>query len=271
MQPDKLPKRERRRRERWAREGYGFSPQCYLCQECPATTDDHVPPRGLFATTRGSDAQLLPSCDSCNGLLNEDEEYFRNVLASAGTNDEATHALQAVLRSFQGSSSLYPFDNRSQLYKNVRIVDLYSRGGIWKGRLPTFDVSQERLQRVVTKIVRGLYYYHQKSPLPSVCDIIVIPFFPPNTGPLVEWLTSLKDMRAAFRGEFPRVLSYIAWSVREYPDSSMWGLLFYRTLGFGVMVGSPSIRQAKREHQEGLVVRPSTEPSNGSRSNDAHE
>jgi hypothetical protein len=193
--PGKLPKQERRRRERWIREGYGFDPQCYLCQTEPATTDDHVPVRGLFATSRGVDAYRLPACDACNSLLNEDENYFRNVLASAGANDEATNALQAVLRSFQESSSLYPFDNRDKLYRGVRIADLYSTGGIWRGRAPVFDVSRERLERVVAKIVRGLYYHHQKSSFPSECDIEVFTFLPPNTGPLVEWLTSLKNMR----------------------------------------------------------------------------
>jgi hypothetical protein len=246
------------RRLRWAKDGYTQNPDCYLCQQAPATTDDHVPPKGLFATTRGADAYHLPACDTCNGMLNEDENYLRNVLASSGTNDEAGKALQTTLRSFQGSSPLYPFNNRSQFFKNTSRRDFYSPAGIWTGRLPTFDVDVDRINPMIVKIVRGLHYHDHKLTLSADLSFDVFSFFPMRTAPLTAWLEEMRGMRPSATGTFPNVLSYVSWSVKEYPDSSMWVLLCHRSVAFTVMVSSTAILAREQADFDGLLIRPSS-------------
>jgi hypothetical protein len=59
--------------------------ECYLCG-APATTRDHIPPRGLFPQPRPNNLITVPACRSCNHDRSLDDEYFRDVVA-AGSND----------------------------------------------------------------------------------------------------------------------------------------------------------------------------------------
>jgi hypothetical protein len=251
-----MSRKELRRRRRWDRDGYGFAPLCYLCQQIPATTDDHVPPRGLFASNHGADAYCLPACESCNGLLTEDEEYLRNVLANSGRNREASSTLKMMLRSFQGSSPLYPFDNRSLFYRNAGFRDLLSPGGIWRGRLRSFEVSRERIEPVVVKIVRGLHFRERKSAILPDVQFEVFPFFPPDTAPFSAWLSTMHGKVQFTKGVFPRVLTYVGWQVHEHPESSMWALVFYESTGFAVMAESRDLHDREESDLDGLIVRP---------------
>jgi len=51
-------------------------PPCVLCRERPATTMDHVPPKGLFLQPRPP-LITIPACEICNGGASEDEEKFK--------------------------------------------------------------------------------------------------------------------------------------------------------------------------------------------------
>lgn len=42
---------------------------CVYCAEAPATTTDHVPPKGFFAKGHRSDLIRVPACRTCNGLV----------------------------------------------------------------------------------------------------------------------------------------------------------------------------------------------------------
>ena len=48
--------------------------ECAYCPE-PATTEDHVPPRGMFAKSMPN-KPWVPACESCNGDASKDDEYM---------------------------------------------------------------------------------------------------------------------------------------------------------------------------------------------------
>src|SRR6266446_6964374 len=59
------------------KEQFRKTPQtCVLCGERPATTMDHVPPKGLFLPPRPT-LITIPACEICNGGASEAEEKFR--------------------------------------------------------------------------------------------------------------------------------------------------------------------------------------------------
>lgn len=55
-----------------------------LCTYCdqPATTRDHIPPKGLFLSPRPSNLATVPSCESCNRSFSADDQYAHMVLIS---------------------------------------------------------------------------------------------------------------------------------------------------------------------------------------------
>jgi hypothetical protein len=250
-----LSKKERRRRERWARDGYGRAPLCYLCQQNPATTDDHCPPKALLATTRGANAYFLPSCRPCNAMLRDEEEYLRNVLASVGYTPDARQALQDTLRSLRDDSPLYPFNRRAQLYRGLTVRDIHSPRGIWLGRGTTFDVSTERLDPVLAKIVRGLHYQQCKSPLPLDTMYEVLPFASLDSQSVAELITEFSRFPRYAGEEIPGVLTYLAWEVQGL-ESAVWVLQFYRSMSFVVFANSPALIAEQEAHENGLVIRP---------------
>jgi len=62
---------------------------CVFCGD-PATTRDHVPPKGVFPDPKPSDLITVPACDSCNSDTKLDDEYFRWLVATgSGGNEDA--------------------------------------------------------------------------------------------------------------------------------------------------------------------------------------
>jgi len=80
---------------------------CVICGISPATTDEHVPPRGFF---KGLSGQFLtvPACISCNnGSSKDDEELRFYISAQIGKQTQGAKLLwgkgahKSVLRSTQ--------------------------------------------------------------------------------------------------------------------------------------------------------------------------
>mgnify|MGYP001616279185 FL=1 len=112
--------------------------------------------------------------------------------------------------------------------KSVRWIDLRSEEGIHLGRAPAFPFDRPRLQTVIDKIVRGLFYKHTKRRLAG--DHVVDRFL---YNPKVE---------KAFQDVIVRLPLYnigngSVFSYRFYlPDTagseSYWFLMFYNDTTF---------------------------------------
>jgi hypothetical protein len=97
----------------------------------------------------------VPACGACNRGWSDDEAHFRNVLLVAGEPNDAVAELWAskAMRSF------YDIDGRrrvTELFKLMKpvIVEDQKRWMIYPGK-------DERVIRVVRKIVRGLSSFHR--------------------------------------------------------------------------------------------------------------
>jgi hypothetical protein len=66
---------------------------CVYCGE-PATTKDHVPPRGLFLDPPPRNLITVPACLRCNNSASTDDELFRIVVSiGAGMDTPESRAL----------------------------------------------------------------------------------------------------------------------------------------------------------------------------------
>lgn len=256
--------KDQKRRIKWAKEGYTSDPPCYLCGTAPATTDDHVPPAGLFATTKGSDAYWLPACGPCNNSPSSEENYFRNVLAASGRNNEAAKAIDAALSGLQRGNPLYPREPLWEFLKDFGPRDVVSEHGVILGRADAFRANELRLVPVATKIVRGLHYHDTKKPIAPDATFDTRISFPDDQRGRSA-LRAAWDMLAPHtpmtHGHFRDVLRYVAWQTASDRESSIWFLTFYESILFVVRVNSSKFRAATNERLTGLGLEPSDSSS----------
>ena len=197
---------------------------CYLCG-APATTRDHIPPLGMFPHPRPHNLVTVPACDECNRSNSLHDEYFRVVVATGSRDSPQSLALlhQRILLRMRKSPALI-----AGLMKSVRWIDLRSEGGIYLGRAPAFPFDRPRVQAVINKIVRGLYFKHTKHRLAP--DYIVERFL---YNPMVE--ESFQEVIA--RLPLHNLGDGTVFSYRYYvPDAaefeSFWFLMFYNDTSF---------------------------------------
>src|SRR4051812_17444163 len=131
---------------------------CYLCRERVATTWDHVPPQNLFPKNAQFKGFKLPACKPCNEGLSKDDEYFRDVLTIAATNEDARQVLQegtipSITRPWAQVQRVRKVDRI--LEKTVAVPYISPSGLIVEPRI-AFQFDTERTDRVCARIVRGI-------------------------------------------------------------------------------------------------------------------
>lgn len=103
-------------------------------------------------------------------------------------------------------------------------ADVHTPAGIYLGRRMTLEIDYDRLYRVISKIVRGLYFYEFKEALGSNVEITC------------QWLNTPTTQRTAQKcfetlpfgkTSFPGVFSYRFGRVAEHPQRSEWAMLFF--------------------------------------------
>jgi hypothetical protein len=118
----------------------------------------HVVPKGLYPDSRRTpDLQLITvrECAACNRGWSDDEAYFRGVLLLAGEPNEPVKELwkTKIKRSLDENDGLRRAKDLVDRIVPV-IVDGQERKMIYPG-------EDERVIRIIKKIVRGLSHYHR--------------------------------------------------------------------------------------------------------------
>ena len=194
--------------------------ECYLCGK-PAENRDHIPPKGIFDNPRPANLITVPACNECNNASAIDDEYFRWFVTTASAENPVAVKLidNRILPRFKRKPALL-----HQVLKGLRWVDIYSGDGIWIGQRPAFDFDRPRIQRIVEKIVAGLYLHHCGQRLNEnyyIRDFILNPQ-PPNKE-IVNAVMSL-PFEAVGKGE---VFCYHYWKDSEDNNITGWFLCFF--------------------------------------------
>jgi 5-methylcytosine-specific restriction endonuclease McrA len=148
--------------------------ECVYCGRFGRLTDDHVPPQALCSKPRPSDLVLVPSCQRCNGGASKDDEYFKTMMVfkdRAGSHPEAV-AIRASV--FRGLAMPKKTRFTQRILGSMRPVALRTPAGLHVGRTRGFNVDLARLDRVVARITRGLYWpHHNHVRLPDDHEVAV--------------------------------------------------------------------------------------------------
>jgi hypothetical protein len=141
--------------------------KCAYCGKLAEKRDkEHVFPKCLYPLSKSkSKVQRLtiPSCNNCNNGWSDDEAHFRNMLLIAGEPNAAVTELWETTanRSF----------NEVDGYR--RVLDLITQMKPIETptgrRYMVFPGKDQRVVRVLKKIIRGLCYHHQVM-LPPISD-----------------------------------------------------------------------------------------------------
>lgn len=136
---------------------------CVYCGK-KATTSDHVPPKQIFPKPRPNNLEKIPACFECNNKAGKDEEYFLAafMFSEAGTSEAGKKLWQEKLnRMYKKNLGL-----RRKIAQNLKAEDVYTPHGIFMARRMTINLDEDRIYKVVSKIIKGLYYLEYQEPLP---------------------------------------------------------------------------------------------------------
>lgn len=195
---------------------------CVYCGLRPAQTDDHVPPKCLFPRPRPSDLITIPSCLECNQGAGKDEEYFLAsiMFTRAGSSTTGRQLWREKLRRMYAKN----LGLRYRIAASLQRVNVHTPAGLFLGRHLAQNPDLVRLEKVVVKIVKGLYYFeHGDALLPemTVEALLLRPHEERHVAATYGHL--LKQGQRAW----PGVFRYRLNRVKEYPQGSMWALSFY--------------------------------------------
>ena len=186
--------------------------KCYWCDNT-ATNVDHVPPKCLFEKPHKYLIKV-PACKKHNNCFSEDEEWFRNyVLAVSFSKREIKMWADKAKRSIQRNSKL-----KNEMKLNL--IDI-------NNGLTAIKFSKKRANKVIEKIIRGLYFYHFKKSLPKKINLVVD--FNPINNLLSQYQKYIK-----FFSIQNNSFHYGFMNAEEDTNFSMWWLQFHKNALFVV-------------------------------------
>ena len=191
---------------------------CAFCGE-PAKSKDHVPPKGVFPDPKPTDLITVPACKKCNSETKLDDEYFRWLVATGSAKSETAVKLikQRVLPRFKRRSALL-----RNIMKGSVEVAVYSEGGIYLGRKPAFRFDRSRIQVVIDKTVRGLYYHELGVVLST--EVVIKDFL---LNPIIDDKYKQTVLSFPLRNIGGGIFSYRFHANKDVPSESFWFLMFF--------------------------------------------
>ncbi len=181
-----------------------------MCQSA-GTTREHSPPKCLFPESVDledhadlrKNLMTVPSCADHNPRLSRDDEYF---LVIATSNLEGNSR-----RDEQFGSKVIRALSRSPAF--IRTAYAGARPATIDGQ-PTmsFTVDRQRVERVIEKIARGIYYHHTQGRKLFAPLQVFLPTLRYPDGSLQQGVSEIGHRLQAWQGPWlgdnPEVFSY---------------------------------------------------------------
>lgn len=191
---------------------------CFHCGEAQRETRDHVIPKGWFLKPRPSNLPTVPSCRPCNESFQKDETLVRAYLVAYHTTNPAARKLfeEKVIRDFQRP------EGRPLLKRIVRstlLVEVRTSSGLILGTAIATQTERERVERVIEKIIRGLYYREIGERLSNDIPVEILDVSE------IDNTEELKQIPAW--GSFGDVVRYKFGQVPDRPTRTIWYIQFF--------------------------------------------
>ena len=204
---------------------------CVYCGSTTQITREHVFPKNLFPPPRPRNLITVPACESCNKSYDQDDEYFRAFVVTAGVEDPTGRKMwdeKVFGPTLRRSPKL-----KKTLVDSLRKVEYKSPGGIYLGERREIRFGRSRVNRIIEKSVRGLYMHHLGRALRSQSTFRII--FNPK---LKNLEAVVADCGPPIRIGDGNVVQCRFAYVPESPEQSLWWLMFYGTTHVIVLVNA---------------------------------
>lgn len=214
---------------------FGKCPFCLIETEL---TEKHIPPKGVFLNIPKNELFKIYACRKCNNETHKDDEYFRNIIAMANSDNPQQRKLylektlkSSYVRSPGLKSRAQNERQLSQEYLNRNsLCDIH---GNKVTKNATF-ADAERINNVLIKMVKGLYYYKENIYMPKNFNIDV-KFHQPQKNAIFYKLE--KRIINNCKGKIGNEFSDFMYSYKIYDMSTLkmkWNFMFYKSVIFEV-------------------------------------
>ena len=139
---------------------------CAYCGETGDLTGDHIPPKSVFPDDPKFRQQLIkvPACFQCNRSFSDDDQYLHFVTASHVVTNMNPISASLHARAHRGMARNRKIAQKS---KFVGMMEAHTPDGSEQGSVPVVHVDHKALNRVMTRVVRGLYFHHFHQRVPD--------------------------------------------------------------------------------------------------------
>jgi hypothetical protein len=216
---------------------------CYLCGK-PLTKPidgDHVPPKQLFAHSirkkHPTNLLRIATHAACNQSYQFDEDYFVNTLAPFARGSYSGNAvLTDIFDKFHKGEKVGLIKKVLSEFERRPSGLVLPKGKVIK------RFEGKRLNRVLLKIVRGLYFHHYGEVLPEelTADVTIVS---PDSPPPEHFLMALGDKQE--HGRHQGVFAYKFTKFPEVNNFHYWGMLFWDRIIAIAMFHDPACRCAE--------------------------
>ncbi len=208
---------------------------CYICGGL-AETRDHIPPQAIFSNPKPTNLITVPACKRCNHDSTLDDEYFRWFITTSSS--DMPKAQKLVCERIFKRSRKRPALLQS-IMKGAIKVDIFSRGGIFIKQAPAFKYNKARIQSIIEKIAKGLYWHEKKQPFDDKhCEIKFVLYPPPPNKqpppPPEGWQRAILSSPLNTIGD-GKTFAYHYYADPGDDRITIWLLLFFEITGFLVM------------------------------------
>lgn len=199
--------------------------ECVYCGKFSKSTDDHIPPKNLFAKPRPANMIFVPACKECHETFSKDDEFMRDIFIltePTGRHPEAQKLLDKTIRSFK----------RKEKAKFTRNL-FQDAVPITKNNSPSvaIDVRANRIYRQVERFIVGMFFNETGRRLPHKhYPMILFNPFSPNMTNRIDSIAHIFDKRSVTIGN--GVFSYQVKFLEGSKHDSLWLLWFFESQPF---------------------------------------
>jgi hypothetical protein len=213
--------------------------ECAYCGAVGKITRDHIPPKGIFSKPLPDDLITVPACPQCHSdETSKDDEYFRlalQVREGIENHPDVIKSRPVLLRSLEKPQKIGMVKG---LLENIFLAELVSPNGIFIKNQWAIQTDMNRLRRVVTRIMKGLFYKLKEHRIPDgyealVCDEDSFQKWPANVVQnynenLIKPILAQKQ-RVMIGND---VFSFKYGYDKNNPNTTCWIFTFYQRASF---------------------------------------
>ncbi len=206
---------------------------CYICGKPGAKTKDHIPPKNIYLKhlrSIGDDLITVPAHEECNGKYSKDDEHFRFFLSIPGYwNSEHARELwdNEIYRGLQKPEAK---KFKKYIISLMEPIELKSPSGIYLGDSAMIKIDSIRIENVIERIARGVFYHEMGNIMPLDNKLIIHyldPKFSQERGALPQLTKSKTFADETFR---------YWWNFAEdSPTSGFFWFTFFDAVDFAVL------------------------------------